>query len=155
METKQLDIINKASHYNVGKFEVIDVIEEFNLGFNIGNALKYIARAGKKDRLKTVEDLKKARYYIERELSLVEKHGIWRNAQLKVTEEDRVTDISHDWKLSVRLECVIHAILFSTMVRGRGHVLTKDITKHFKDALIYLNDEIRELEERGGVYDIN
>jgi hypothetical protein len=62
------DSVNHPKHYNSGKFEVIDVIEDWNLGFNLGNAVKYVGRAGKKDPNKTVEDLSKAVWYIEREI---------------------------------------------------------------------------------------
>ena len=46
--------------------EAIDVIEAWGLGFNLGNAVKYIARAGLKG--DAVEDLEKAKWYIEREI---------------------------------------------------------------------------------------
>jgi hypothetical protein len=61
--------VNHPSHYAEGwsnGAEVIDITE--NLNFNRGNAVKYIARAGRKDAMKTIEDLKKARWYIDREL---------------------------------------------------------------------------------------
>ena len=63
------DSVNHPSHYAEGwsnGAEVIDITE--NLNFNRGNAVKYIARAGRKDAMKTIEDLKKARWYIDREL---------------------------------------------------------------------------------------
>lgn len=63
------DAVNRPAHYAEGwsnGAEVIDITE--NLNFNRGNAVKYIARAGRKDAMKTVEDLKKARWYIDREL---------------------------------------------------------------------------------------
>ena len=66
------EMINHPSHYNDGKIEVIDFIEDKNLNFHRGNAVKYIARAGKKDKSKEVEDLKKAPWYIEREIKRVE-----------------------------------------------------------------------------------
>lgn len=66
------DSINHPSHYNSGKFEAIDVIEDWNLGFNLGNTVKYISRAGKKDATKTVEDLRKAAWYLQREISKLE-----------------------------------------------------------------------------------
>jgi hypothetical protein len=62
----KLENINHPAHYNQGKFEVIDVIEDWGLGFCLGNAVKYIARAGKKDPLAYKEDLKKAIWYLER-----------------------------------------------------------------------------------------
>lgn len=61
--TKQVD---HPDHYNKGKFEVIDVIEDWKLGFNLGNAIKYLARADHKGH--RTEDLKKAIWYIQREL---------------------------------------------------------------------------------------
>ena len=63
--------VNHPSHYNSGKIEVIDYIEDQNLGFHLGNAIKHICRAGKKDRNKTVEDLRKAIWYIERYISMI------------------------------------------------------------------------------------
>lgn len=54
------DPVNKPSHYTDGNIEVIAFIEDKKLGFCLGNAVKYIARAGKKDPSKEIEDLKKA-----------------------------------------------------------------------------------------------
>lgn len=58
--------VEHPSHYCTGKIEVIDFIEDQNLGFHLGNAVKYICRAGKKDPDKTSEDLRKSIWYIER-----------------------------------------------------------------------------------------
>ena len=63
------DPVNHPSHYTDGKIEVIDFIEDKKLGFHLGNAVKYIARAGKKDPNKEVEDLKKAIWYINRRIA--------------------------------------------------------------------------------------
>jgi len=60
------DAINWPKHYNMGKIQPIDVIESWNLDFRLANSLKYIARAGKKDPVKTKEDLEKAIWYIKR-----------------------------------------------------------------------------------------
>lgn len=49
-------------------YEAIKVIEAWKLNFCLGNAVKYISRAGKKDATKTVEDLEKAVWYLEREI---------------------------------------------------------------------------------------
>lgn len=59
--------------YYKGKVEVIDAIEAWGLNFHRGNAVKYIARAGKKDPTKEIEDLKKAEWYIHREIQRLEK----------------------------------------------------------------------------------
>jgi hypothetical protein len=63
------DPVNYPSHYTTGKIEVIDFIKDKELGFCLGNAVKYIARAGKKDPTKTVEDLEKAVWYLNHEIT--------------------------------------------------------------------------------------
>jgi len=65
-EAKVDSLVNHPDHYNTGDFEVIDVIEDWNLTFCLGNAVKYIARAGHKNDRK--EDLEKALWYLQREL---------------------------------------------------------------------------------------
>ncbi len=60
--------VNHPSHYNSGKIEVIEAIEDWKLSFHLGNAVKYTARAGKKDPTKTIEDLEKAIWYLKREI---------------------------------------------------------------------------------------
>lgn len=67
------DNVNHPAHYTDGKIEVIEFIEDKKLGFCLGNAVKYISRAGKKDPTKTIEDLKKAQWYINREIESLEK----------------------------------------------------------------------------------
>lgn len=64
--------VTNPAHYTDGKIEVIDFIEDKALGFRLGNAVKYIARAGKKDPAKRTEDLQKAAWYLNRE---IEKAG--------------------------------------------------------------------------------
>ncbi len=63
--------VDHPAHYNAGKFEVIDVIEDWRLGFNLGNAVKYIARADHKG--SELVDLEKARWYIDRQIELSTK----------------------------------------------------------------------------------
>lgn len=61
--------VDHPSHYRKDTgFEAIDVIEAWQLNFNLGNAVKYISRNGLKDPDKYIEDLEKARWYIEREI---------------------------------------------------------------------------------------
>lgn len=72
------DNVNHPEHYISGRFECIEVIEEglgidIALGFCRGNALKYIYRAGKKHKEKEIEDLEKAVWYLNREISLRKK----------------------------------------------------------------------------------
>lgn len=72
-KTESNDPVNKPSHYTDGKIEVIDYIEDKKLCFCLGNAVKYISRAGKKDPNKTVEDLRKAIWYLERKIKQLEE----------------------------------------------------------------------------------
>ena len=65
--------VEHPAHYNIGKVEVIDAINEWQLDFDLGNVVKYVARAGHKDPSKTVEDLKKARFYLDDEISRLTK----------------------------------------------------------------------------------
>jgi len=67
--------VEHPDHYNAGGIEVIKAIEAwgFGEGFNKGNAIKYIVRAGRKDPLREVEDLKKARQYIDFEIERLER----------------------------------------------------------------------------------
>ena len=64
-----MESVNHPSHYNTGRFETIEVIEDWDLDFCLGNAVKYISRAGKKDPSKEIEDLEKAVWYIERKIA--------------------------------------------------------------------------------------
>lgn len=65
--------VNHPTHYNSGKIEVIDFIEDQKLGFHLGNAVKYISRAGKKDPAKVKEDLEKAIWYIQRYIEKIQE----------------------------------------------------------------------------------
>ena len=62
------DNVNHPSHYTDGNIEVIDFIEDKKLNYHLGNAVKYISRAGKKDPEKYTEDLQKAVWYLQREI---------------------------------------------------------------------------------------
>ena len=59
-----IDNVDHPKHYNAGKIEVIDAIEEWEMGFCDGNVIKYVARHRYKG--KPIEDLKKAKWYLER-----------------------------------------------------------------------------------------
>lgn len=65
------DPVNHPSHYTSGKIEVIEYIEDQKLPYHLGNAVKYISRAGKKDPAKKSEDLEKAIWYIRRYIDTV------------------------------------------------------------------------------------
>ena len=67
------EAVNHPAHYGGAEnpYEAIKVIEAWNLGFCLGNAVKYISRAGKKDAI--AQDLKKARWYLDREIAKLER----------------------------------------------------------------------------------
>jgi len=68
MEVKEH--VKHPSHYGGqdSPYEAIKVIEAWELGFCLGNVVKYISRAGKKEQNDTVQDLKKALWYLERDI---------------------------------------------------------------------------------------
>ena len=77
-EPNAKDNVNSPSHYTTGKIEVIDFIEDKGLNFRLGNVVKYVARCGHKKSVgksmdaKALEDLKKARWYLDREITIRE-----------------------------------------------------------------------------------
>jgi len=64
------DNVNHPSHYTHAKFEVIDIIEEFKLNYHLGNVVKYVLRHEHKRN--PLEDLKKARWYLDRYIEKLE-----------------------------------------------------------------------------------
>ena len=85
------DTVNHPKHYTFGSIEVIDFIEDKELNFNLGNVVKYVARAGRKKvagksiENKALEDLKKAQWYIQREIET-------REARLSFTKKEDSSD---------------------------------------------------------------
>ena len=73
--TSSKELVNHPQHYGgkENKYEAIKVIEAWDLGFCLGNTVKYISRAGKKDN--TIQDLKKALWYLKREIKIRNKDG--------------------------------------------------------------------------------
>lgn len=63
--------VNHPTYYQSKNIEVIDIIESFDLDFFAGNVIKYVLRAGKKEN--EIEDLEKAKWYIERKISQLKK----------------------------------------------------------------------------------
>ena len=66
------DTVNSPPHYTAGGIETIDFIEAKELDYCLGNCVKYISRAGKKEKSKKLEDLKKAAWYLQRAISNLE-----------------------------------------------------------------------------------
>lgn len=82
--------VKHPSHYAEGrKFEPKDVIRDWGLNFNLGNVVKYISRAGRKDDI--VQELKKAQEYLQFEIEAIE------------AEREKATKPKHDDKLDAML----------------------------------------------------
>ena len=66
--------VNHPEHYGGGNnaYETIKVIDAWELGFSLGNTIKYISRAGKKNKDKELEDLKKAKFYLDHHIKTLE-----------------------------------------------------------------------------------
>ena len=70
------EMVNHPDHYQFGKnneYEAIKVIDAWDLGFSLGNAIKYISRAGKKRKDTELEDLRKALWYLQHHIEKIEK----------------------------------------------------------------------------------
>jgi len=74
--------VNHPKHYNVGKIEAIDVIEDWKLNFSLGCVIKYLCRSEHKN--STLEDLEKASWYLNREIQ---------RRKLEIAENDEKTKI--------------------------------------------------------------
>lgn len=59
------------NYYRNGNVDVIEIANRFSMNFNLSNVLKYIVRAGKKHPEKHLEDLTKAKEYLEREIEYI------------------------------------------------------------------------------------
>ena len=71
-------MVKNPDHYGGASnpYEAIKVIEHWNLDFHLGNTVKYISRAGKKDPTKEIEDLKKALFYLDRKIKNLENENV-------------------------------------------------------------------------------
>ena len=76
MAEEKKEQVNHPKHYNHGKFEVIDVIEDWDLDFHIGNVVKYVSRAGRKNDDTELQDLKKALWYLTRKIEKLENKDV-------------------------------------------------------------------------------
>jgi hypothetical protein len=68
---RQKEYVNHPEHYGGADntYEAIKVIEAWQLDFHLGNAVKYISRAGKKESI--IQDLEKAKWYLERKIEIL------------------------------------------------------------------------------------
>lgn len=71
-DIERREAVDHPDYYKRGGIEAIDAIEAWELGFNLGNVVKYIARAGRKTK-DGLQDLKKAEWYLSREIERMER----------------------------------------------------------------------------------
>lgn len=73
----KFDTVSHPAHYCAGrKYEPKDVIRDWDLNFNLGSAVKYIARCGRKDGNPAITDLQKAMQYIQFEIDAIEEDSL-------------------------------------------------------------------------------
>jgi len=71
-DKENYDNVNNPSHYTMGRrYEPIDVIEDWDLGYHISSTLKYLSRYNRKNDDQGIEDLNKARYYLDRKINML------------------------------------------------------------------------------------
>lgn len=111
------DAVNNPSHYggSDNTYEAIKVIEAWRLGFCLGNTVKYISRAGKKPGESELKDLKKARWYIDREINRLEKGCSQESSDLIYTVT--IPPKSEPWGKRICLACGTINFLVSNTCR--------------------------------------
>lgn len=147
------DNVNHPSHYTDGKIEVIDFIEDKNLNFHRGNAVKYIARAGKKNPEKEVEDLEKAVWYTNREIQRI--NGQSKNSVLLEHLEVLKKFINGEWVDTDIIQTIL-GIDFSTGLKMFDFSRTAEwnpaplngqkITTKFRLKTVLLTQKVEKLE---------
>lgn len=147
------DNVNHPPHYTDGKIEVIDFIEDKNLNFHRGNAVKYIARAGKKNPEKEVEDLEKAVWYTNREIQRI--NGQSKNSVLLEHLEALKKFINGEWVDTDIIQTIL-GIDFSTGLKMFDFSRTAEwnpaplngqkITTKFRLKTVLLTQKVEKLE---------
>ena len=129
------DPIEKPAHYNTTSLQPIEVIEEFRLGFHLGNAIKYLARAGLKGDY--AEDLGKARWYLKRRISFGVAEG---NYAPQVDMAWRVARALETWKPRryagvaiasiLAASCVVDLATFLKILENAIEAIDADLKDH-------------------------
>ena len=133
VESESDDSVNHPTHYTRGKIEVIEFIEEFGLdkSMHLGNAAKYICRAGFKDPNKYNEDLDKAIWYIKRTLSKIYDNKDYVPFVKNPNSKYDIVDFSADQGLPFHLSMALFYICYC--------VSSEDYVKYLKLAIDHLN----------------
>lgn len=158
VDTTEYDVVKKPEHYNYSSIQPKDAIRAWGLNFNLGSAVKYIARAGHKDDI--IQDLSKAIQFIQFELDYYRGYILEKNCDSIVMNEvsEKILDYIHyindesieyrtpvvimEWKLideKQPLGCAIDYIHMFHYVGGCDNFLTKAI-----DNIQYYIDQIKK-----------
>lgn len=143
------EMVNHPKHYNRGDIEAIEVIENWNLGFSVGSAVKYISRLGAKD--DEIQELEKAKWYLNRVMET--------NIGVMVGEADRKYEpykVSKDWKLNDTLTKALGAIYWGHFILAIKYI-DEEIERRKKMIKVkYLDKDITKLEktEKGDLIDL-
>lgn len=133
------DAVKNPSHYCGTKYQVINFIEDRGLGYCLGNVVKYICRAGKKyvgDKQKELQDLKKAKWYLERRLE-EHKNGVELDSD-KLKMNISIDDFTEDQKLNY---------IRKKIIKNVTDFIYKEIDTKFYTALELLDTEINRMED--------
>ncbi len=122
-------------HYNTGKYEVIKVIDDWCLGFSLGNALKYIARAPHKGT--QLQDLRKAAFYLSHELERAKRGLFYAYTPRGIYTTDEVLE---DWKLGQVLSAAVLGIALA------GNSIIRNPHENLAAALSCVEKEIKHYE---------
>lgn len=142
------EMVNHPEHYNREGLEVIRLIDHFYLDFCLGNAVKYILRAGKKDD-SYIQDLKKARWYVNHhmnELTMSRRTSmIYERPTMPLAERYGLVQ-----RFAVAFDIPEHCVfaLESIVSAHNGGNAPKDILIELQDAIDRLDREIKDREDK-------
>jgi hypothetical protein len=122
--------INHPKHYEGENnfYETIKVIEFWNLGFHLGNAVKYISSAGKKSKDKELEDLKKSLWYVERKIQNLENNSF--------TSKDRTYELDTNIQDLTKTTFIIPVCIESNDRYNNAKSVLGFLNKHFKTNVV-------------------
>lgn len=132
--------INHPSHYNQGSIETIDLIEDWDLDFCLGNTIKYISRAGFKENNSVEQDLKKAYWYLKRGIGTICKKDFVENK--KNQYKYFPIEVCADWSLDTNTSLVVKNIFYSFAISKTAN----EKINYLFQALNSLNNAISKFE---------
>lgn len=140
IKNEKEDKINHPSHYNQGSIETIDLIEDWDLDFCLGNTIKYISRAGFKENNSAQQDLEKAYWYLKRGIGTICKKDFMENK--KNQYKYFPTEICIDWSLDTNTSLVVKNIFYSFAISKTAN----EKINYLFQALNSLNNAISKSE---------